>query len=143
MANEAKVFAEGADKGLVRQFTVADGTAIAKGTLLVDTGTTRTGVAHTAATTAAPLGFATMSKEASDGITEIGCQRTGVVDAVADGAIRTGQLIIAGQTTANRVQALPNLWLSTGAYTKDHQVIGRALENIADGGVGRIALSLG
>lgn len=141
MANEAKVFAEGPEDSIVRQFTVADATALPKGTLMIDGGATRTATKHVAASTLAPLGFTTSSKEASDGRTEIGLQRTGVVDAYADGAIRTGDLLIPGETTANRLQALPNGLLSV--YSGAHRVVGRALENSADGGVFRAALTLG
>ena len=141
MANEARVFAEGPDFCKVRQFTVADGTAIAKGALLVFTGATRTAVVHTAAVKKAALGFAVQSKTASDGVTEIGVQRTGVVDAYADGYISTGDIVLAGQTTANRVQALADGYLSV--YNFQSQVIGRALENAANGTYCKIALALG
>lgn len=142
MANEARVFAEGPDSAVVvRQFTVADGTAVAKGALLIDGGATRTAVAHTAGSTLAPLGFATSSKVASDGRTEIGLQRTGVVDAVADGAIRTGDLLMPGDTTANRLQTAPSGL--TSVYSGAHRILGRALENAADGGTFKAALTLG
>lgn|SRR3990167_9150211 len=140
MANEARVFAEGPDNCLVRSFTVADATAVPKGTLLVDNGD-RTGIAHTAAVKKAALGYTTMSKEASDGRTQVGCQRTGVVDAVYDGFIETGDVVISGQTTANRVQAVKDGYLSV--YNFQFQVLGRALETGANGATGKIALTLG
>lgn len=141
MANEAKVFAEDPDNCKVYQFTVADGTAIAKGTLMMDNGTTRTATAHVAAAVAAPLGFATSSKEANDGRTQIGLQRTGVVKVVAEGAIRTGELLIPGESTANRVRTAPTGILSV--YNGAQRILGRALENSADAGTFRMALTLG
>lgn len=139
MANEAKVFAEGPANCIVRQFTVADGTAVPKGTLLVENGD-RTGIAHTAAGLASPLGYTTMSKEASDGITEVGCQRTGVVLAYVDGNYRTGQVAIAGATTANRVQVLPG---NVSLYTDVGLIVGRFLDSGSDGTQARVALTLG
>ena len=142
MANEAKVFAEGPDNCIVRQFTVADGTAVTKGALFVASGSaSRTGIVHTAGALSSPLGFAVSNKAASDGETEIGFQRTGVVDATFDGAFVTGQLVIASKTTANRVQALTNADLSR--YEEFNLVLGRALEGGADGAVGRVAVTLG
>lgn len=140
MANEARVFAEGPDNCIVRSFTVADASAFPKGTLLVDSAT-RTGVAHTAAAKKGVLGYTTMSKEANDGRTQIGCQRTGVVEAIADGYIETGDIVIAGQTTANRVQALGHGFLSV--YDFNFQVLGRALTSAANAATVKVALTLG
>ena len=140
MANEARVFAEGPENCIVRSFTVADATAIPKGTLLVDFAT-RSGVAHTAAVKKAVLGYTTMSKEASDGRTQIGCQRTGVIEAIADGYVSTGDIVVAGQATANCVQSVGNDFLSV--YNFNFQVLGRALTSAASASVVKVALTLG
>jgi hypothetical protein len=140
MANEARVFAEGPDSCVVRSFTVADATAIPKGTLLVDNGS-RTGIAHTAAVKKAALGFATMSKEANDGRTQVGCQTMGVVEAIADNVVNTGDLIYSGQATANRAAAGRDGWASV--YNFNFQFLGRALTNAAAGGTFKLALLLG
>lgn len=143
MANEARLFAEGVNNVIVRQFTVADGTAIPKGTLLVASSTTRTGVIHAIATLRAPLGFTTMSKEANDGFTEVGVQRTGVVDAYIDGSVALGDLVSVSQTTANRVKSL-NTSVATGlSYMELQMILGRAIEGGTDGQRIRIALNLG
>jgi len=140
MANEARVFAEGVDGVIVRQFTVADGTAIAKGSLLVGTvAVNRTGEIH-ASYRQRPLGFTTMSKEASDGRTEIGCQRTGVVDAYVDGNAENGMIAVLG-STANRVKALTENNIS--AYEDMQAIVGRFIENAADGELAKVALTLG
>lgn len=143
MANEARVFAEGVNNVIVRQVTVADATAVPKGTLLVHNASSRTGEAHAAATLRHPLGYTTSSKEANDGFTEIGVQRTGVVDVYADGAIPTGSLVSISQTTANRVKAINTTVAAGLSYMEQQMILGRSLENIANGAVGRVALNLG
>ena len=143
MADEARVFAEGVDNVIVRQVTVANGTAIAKGALLVFSGASRVAITHTTAGSAdaRPAGFATSSKEASDGITEIGVQRTGVVDAYTDGTTNAGCLIKVGATTINHLEAAD----SVGAisYQLMTAILGRALEHGTDNQVRRVALTLG
>lgn len=141
MADEARVFVEGADKAVVRQFTVADGTALTKGTLLMYGAATRTAVAHSATGTQRPLGFTVEQKEASDGKTEIGCQRTGVVEAVSDGVITTGDAVFASYVTANRVQAISPA--SFSVYQDLQRLLGRALTSATDGNRVFIALTLG
>lgn len=141
MANEARVFAEGVDNVIVRQFTVADAGALAKGTMLVANGvTSRLAVAHSAVDQG-PLGYTTMSKTANDGITEVGCQRTGVVDAYIDGTVRTGQIAVLG-STANRLAAL-NTENGATLYVDFMSMVGRFLENGTDGQQVRVALCLG
>ena len=144
MANEARVFAEGHENCIVRSFTIADGTAVPKGTLLVES-SSRTGIAHTAAVKKAVLGYTTMSKEASDGRTQVGCQRTGVVAAILDGQAATGDIAIAGQTTANRVQALRGSGVADfmSVYDSQFQILGRFIEGGADGTTVKLALTLG
>ncbi len=140
MANEARVFAEGVEQVIVRQFTVADGTAIAKGALMVQGGN-RTAIAHTSTANAErPLGFATMSKVASDGILEIGVQRTSVVDAYIDGVVTTGDFVKISGTTNNRVERIAGV---SWSYQEFNEIIGRALESGTDGQQIRIALMLG
>ena len=144
MANEARVFAEGPENCIARSFTVADANALPKGTLLVES-SSRTGVAHTAAVKKAVLGYTTMSKEASDGRTQVAVQRTGVIEAVLDGQAATGDIAIAGQTTANRVQALRGSGAADfmSVYDSQFQVLGRFISGGADGALAKVALTLG
>ena len=143
MANEARVHAEGVAKGIVRQFTVADGTAIAKGALLVYSSATRTAKAHIAAGgQQRPLGFAVEEKEANDGKTTIGLQRTGVIDAIFDGVYRTGDVVRCSPTTANRVQAV-NTTAAGLSYEIVVEILGRSLEDGATTTTGKVALTLG
>lgn len=141
MANEARVFAEGVENCITRQFTVADATAIAKGALLVHNASSRTAIAHDVANSQCPLGFATHAKDASDGQTTIGLQRTGVVVAYIDGSVHTGQVVMASDTTVNRVQAIDTT--GTISYQAIQRIVGRALETGTDGQAIKIALSLG
>lgn len=148
MANEAAVFSEGVggldSPVIVRTFTVADATAIPEGTLMVYDTASRTAIAHTAAAASKcrPLGFATSSKLASDGHTTIGLQRTGVVTAVADGVITTGDWVVAGRTTANRVQSI-DVAAPLSLYQDLNSVLGRAITSAAAAGTVKVALALG
>lgn len=141
MADEARVFAEGPENCIVRQFTVANATAIPKGTMLVSSGD-RTGIAHSTANQR-PLGYTTMSKTASDGRTTMGCQRTGVVAAVSDGSWTTGDILILS-ATANRLRALTaTIYSGFTEYVLEWVRVGRALENATDGQTKKAALTLG
>lgn len=142
MANEARVFAEGTENVIVRKFTVANANPLSKGQLLMYGTATRTGIAHTASQNTRPLGYTTSSKDASDGFTEIGCQRTGVVVAFADGVITTGDLVRASVTTANRVERA-NTSAAGLSYQEVEMIIGRALDSAVDAGSLRVALLLG
>src|SRR3990167_275791 len=143
MANEARVFAEGTENVIVRQVTVADGTAIAKGSLLVFVGGSRTAIIHRTVdgNVGRPAGFATMSKEANDGITEIGGQRTGVVDAIHDGVVTSGDLAKLGSTTINRLERVAPV--GAMSYQIVATIVGRWLENGTDGQQSRCSLCLG
>ncbi len=144
MANEARVFAEDPANCHVVQYQVAASVAVPKGTLLIANGD-RVGVAHAAAARRAPLGYTTSNKATTDpdyaSATNLGVQVTGVVEAVADGTILTGQIVFAGNTTANRVQAAYNGMLSI--YETAQLVLGRALENAADGETVKVMLTIG
>ena len=143
MANEARVFAEGPDNCKVVAVAVPASTAVPKGTLLIANGD-RTAALHVAAARRAPLGFAVSSITSSDAdyasAKNIGVQTTGVVEAIADGAIKTAQLVCSGATTANRVQASYDGQYSL--YEHAQIIMGRALENAADGETVKVALNI-
>ena len=147
MANEARVFAEGVDNVIVRRVTVANANPLSKGHLLVFVGNSRTAVAHTTALgpVARPAGYTTSSKEASDGFTEIGVQRTGVVDAFVDGVASSGEVMVVSQTTVNRLRSIASAAGATDplSYQMQNRIFGRALENAADGDQIRVAVTLG
>lgn len=97
MANEAiKVELYGSNyDGTPRRYTVANGTAISKGTLLKLTDP-RTAAAADATSTAVNIccaGIAAMDKEASDGSTSISAWTNGIFECVASGAIPVGAAI--------------------------------------------------
>lgn len=135
------MFAEGVDNVITRTGTVADGTPLSKGQLMIYGDATRTIVGHGTNPTVRSFGYTTMSKDANDGITEVGCQRTGVVIATADGVITTGDLVVAG-AVANRLRRM-NTTAAGLSYQELQALVGRALENAADGGRFRVALTLG
>lgn len=105
MANEAVTKLEGPYK--IKYYTVGDGTAIAKGTLLVvDGSAARTATLHSAAAQI-PVGFAVSQKEANDGQTEMGVQKTGDAEVVVGATVDEGDLLVP-DSTANRLVALPS-----------------------------------
>jgi hypothetical protein len=82
--------------GSPRRYTVADGTAITKGTLL-KLADPRTASAANAASIAAATycaGIAAEEKEASDGQTSLGVWTNGVFECYASGAIVAGEPIV-------------------------------------------------
>lgn len=138
MANEAYIKQEHDDQ--YRYWTVADGTAIEKGTLMViDESATRTAKKHSGAVSDYPVGFAVQEKEANDGQTKIAVQAMGVVDAVADGTIDEGDLCDPGET-ANKVQAAATDDLSLLHLRK---LMGFALEAASDGDRFKLRLNIG
>ena len=140
MANEARVYAYGSENCIVRQFTVADANALAKGAALEQSGD-KTGITHAGSGGETPLGFIVEEKEASDGKTQIGCQRTGAIVAVADGTVTTGDLVELG-AVANRVRTVPpSVSLISQANAK--RILGRAVDTATDGNNVEIVLTLG
>lgn len=106
MANEATVLlGEASPEEYITYYTVADGTAIAKGSLMVLASTaTRTATVHTGVTAEnMPLGFAVSQKEANDGQVKMGVQRRGIVSAIAGATIDEGDLVQLYTGTANRI----------------------------------------
>lgn len=127
MALEARVLAEGTQNARIVQVTVAAGTAIPKGTLLVWTSGDRTAIAHSAASGGANMcGFATEEKTATDGKTTIGVQCAGIVDAYLDGSVSSGDLIEAGHV-ANTVRSI-NACVAGTSVMNLKRVAGFALE---------------
>jgi hypothetical protein len=143
MANESRPLAGSVDKTIVRTVTVAAGTAIPLGTLLVFPGTTsNVAVAHAAAANQRPAGFSVSSKSATDGFTTMGVQRTGEIICYADGTIITGDIVRISRTTANRVERSANANVPL-SYNEYNEIIGRALTSCTDGTTVRVALTLG
>lgn len=142
MANEATVKLEATQdtKYGARRYKVADGTAIAKGTLMVlsaeSAGDNPTAIAHSASHEF-PVGFALESKEANDGATSIAVQTTGIVDAVASGSVTFGHLVITSPD-ANQVLEMPSV-ISNGSL---NALVGRCLETASDGEKVRVSLMI-
>lgn len=106
MAYEAEVLKGEHDNGIT-YFTIANATAVAKGTLMVmSEAATRTCLVHTAGTGKIPIGFAVEEKEANDGKTELAIQRIGLVNAYADDTVDEGDLLCAGAATVNQVEPI-------------------------------------
>jgi len=123
MANEAKII-EG--NPIEYQFTVADGTAITKGTLMFISGDPRT-VKASSGTGQAFAGIITHDKVASDGSTKVSLAQTGVWDIT----LATGSTCLFGDLM---VLAGANLIAKAADYaTQAHlyqsgMIVGMALE---------------
>ena len=137
MANEwTKVELYGANNdGDPRRYTVASGTAIAKGTLLAMTDA-RTAIAHSGIDQ--PIaGVAAMAKSATDLSTSISAWTNGVFEVTSSGAITVGRGVVSG-VTANQVrQAGVNSTAASGAV-----VMGYVLETGEEAEVINVRLKL-
>ena len=140
MADEATISTEGSgEKAVSRQFTVAAGTAITKGTVMVISGD-RTAIAHNGTIGGYyPAGVAVEDKTATDNRVTMGCMRTGVCGFIADGTITTGDLVEVGGS-ANRVKTMTTATISSGS---SRNILGRALETVATAERCNIVLLLG
>lgn len=125
MANEADVLNRDGD---IHYFTVADGNALNKGTLMILSADPRTAAAHSA-DGQIPLGFSVEEKVANDGQIKLGVRTRGIVDAVCDGNVTLGDLLIPG-AVANRLRSAPAASLSNAGL---RSIAGRALETGSDG----------
>jgi hypothetical protein len=110
----------------VHYYTVADATAIAKGTMLVASSDPRVAIAHSAANQTF-LGFAVEDKVANDGQTKIGVRRQGVWDIESNGTMAVGNACCVG-AEANTVKGLDGSVsnLEAGAF------VGICLETASD-----------
>ena len=117
MANEA-VIIELIEGGCPVRFTCADGTAIAKGTLM-EVQNTRTAVA-TAADNDEFCGIAAGEKVASDGQTSIELWTKGIFDLAASAAVTAGEKVsISGVNTVAKVAAADLLFGDVGVTLED------------------------
>lgn len=132
MTNEAVIVELHGNEGDAIDFTVADGTAISKGSVLEilepRTATKTTGTAGDVHGTHYFAGIAATDKEADDGATNLGVYTKGIFDLKTNGspAISAGQTVIisgANTITLNDVDVGEN----------DGMIIGKALEDVADG----------
>jgi len=133
MANEAvTIELAGQPKGVPIRFAVADGTGIAKGTILKLTDP-RTAAASSSADIFA--GIASTEKVASDGSTSLGAYTKGIFDIKDSGAgITAGAVVsLAG---ANLIKTAVASELLTGA------AFGKALETAAAGEVIAVAVGI-
>lgn len=114
--------------GLPIRFTVADGTAITKGTYMKLSSDPRTILASTG-TGDTFMGFAAEDKEASDGQTSIAVWTQGIFECVASGAIILGQKVKTA-VPGNYVMAITAADSATASYAV---IVGVCLETAADG----------
>ena|SRR3990167_4050894 len=101
MADEAVVLHLDSD---IQYFTVADGTAIAKGSILVIGSDPRTAVAHTAGDEVF-LGVTVEDKVASDGQTRLAARCRGIFDIKAKSSVTLGDYVMLSPT-ANQVDPI-------------------------------------
>ena len=128
MANEAtKVELYGHNSaGDVMPFTVASGTAIAKGTCLVLSASPRTAIAHSSVEEKF-LGVANIQKDSDDTSTQLGAWTNGVFDFAASGSISDGDICVLSET-ANHVMA-------SNAMTDPTKIVGIAFNDATAGRV--------
>jgi len=116
-------------------YTVADGTAVSKGTLMKLTDP-RTAIAATTDIIPTPIaGVASTDKEANDGATRLALWTNGIFEVSASGAIRIGESVTG---------TLNNYVISSGALTEaaSGAILGRALESGTDAEVINVRLQL-
>lgn len=93
MANEAVIIELlGADKGQAVRYTVADGTAITKGTIMQLSGADLTAIAS-AGQDDTFAGIAAADKVANDGATQIACYTEGIFDLTSCDEIPLGHTV--------------------------------------------------
>jgi hypothetical protein len=142
MAREATKIELTNSTGNIRQYTCADGTGIAKGTLLKLTDPRTASVADAAtsaaACTAPCAGIAAEEKVASDGATQIAVYTDGIFKATAsNAAIAVGEpLVFVGNNYVMGVAAL-GPGIASGAA-----IVGYALETAAAGETFQMRLRL-
>ena len=136
MANEASIVELYGNEGDVVTYTVADATAITKGTILrLHNSGTRTAKASSASGEL-PVGIAAADKVASDGSTKIGVYTNGVfILTLGIGAVNPGDLLII--SGANLVVAAKGYATQAQIYTSG-MILGKALETIAASGTGQV-----
>jgi Uncharacterized conserved protein (DUF2190) len=130
MANEA-VLVDLLDKPL--DFTVTDGTAVTKGSLMKMT-TPRTAIISSASGDVV-AGIAARDKIASDGRTRLAIYRRGVFRIFASGAIVAGQAVQSAGVV-NKVK-------TAAATSSGATIVGYALMDIADNAAGHIFVDVG
>ena len=138
MANEITVVELTNSTGFPRRYTVASGTAIDKGSLLL-LNDDRTATAPTFTIKSGPCaGIAAMDKSATDFSTSITAWTDGIFRFIASGAIARGESVIPGivdnSVTASAVASITE---ASGAT-----IIGYAMEDIADAGTGSIRVRI-
>lgn len=114
-------------------FTVADGTAITKGTILKMTDPRTAIIVSAAGDTIA--GIAARDKVANDGRTRLAVYRRGIFDMYASGAITVGMPVAASAT--------PNFVAQAGVTVSGAGVIGHALETASDGELIQVYVNVG
>lgn len=132
MANEAVIIELLGNAGEVMSWTVADGAAIAKGTILKISSDPRTAAASAGADKFA--GIAAAEKVLSDGSVTLGAYTKGVFDLKATGAITLGTLV--SLSGANLVKA------ATATEVEGGQIVGKCLETAADAEVVAVAVGV-
>jgi len=133
MANEA-VIIELFNGGRPMDFTCADGTGIAKGTLLELT-SPRTVIANTN-DNAPVVGIAAAEKVASDGATTIAAYTDGIFDMLTDAGTDAVGSIMANSATENTIQG------ADAADVIQGSVVGKVLETCTDGGTHAVRVNL-
>ena len=137
MADEAVIITLLGNKGDEVEYTVATGTAIAKGELLKISSSPRVAAKATAGSIFA--GIAAFEKSTTDGITTMGVITHCIADLTCGGAetMTLGAPVMVG-AAANEVT------VATGDAVEDSaKVVGFALETVGNNGTGAVRINVG
>lgn len=115
-------------------FTVADGTAIPKGTLLALTDP-RTAIKNTASGSVL-AGIAARDKVASDGLTEMPVFTDGIFDMLCSGSVTLGEAVIGASASDDAVMAAV-------ATDTGRAILGTALETGSNAEIFQIEVNVG
>lgn len=126
MANEAQPDVEA--EGSFKYYTVADGTAIAKGSLMVVSVSADRTISKHSAVDEYFAGVATHEKEANDGRVKMTVQRRGYAKLTAGGNVTQGDMLVLDGTANKVITAGGNI-----SHIGLLRIVGVALEDSTDG----------
>ena len=138
MADEATNITLLGNNGNIIQVTVATGTAIAKGTLMVIDSSPNTAVASAGANELF-IGIAAFEKSATDGVTEMSV----ITHCVADLTCGAGESMTLGNTVMTGAAANEVTVSDDATVEGSAQVVGIALETVAGNGSGAVLINVG
>ena len=138
MADEATKITLLGNAGDPVEFTVAAGTAIAKGTLMRISGTPQTIIASAVAG-GAFAGIASVEKTTTDGVTKLACWTHGLFDMTCGAA----ESMVLGAPVKTGAAANEVTVMTEDVITSAQKVVGIAQETVAGNGTGAVLINVG